>query len=86
MSKTWLLDMEAIGNATFDGSESSIEHLKSLIGNGGFVHAHGESAYEMMKRIEEPIYSQLILLVWSNDNNDKARNPSGIVIVDSDTA
>lgn len=86
MSKTWLLGMEAIGNATFDGSESSVEHLKSLIGSGGFVHAHGESAYEMMKRIEEPIYSRLIPLAWSNDNNDKALNPSGIVIVGSDTA
>lgn len=78
--------MDALNHATFDGKDESITRLKSLIGTGGFVHAQGKGAYEMKKHTEEPIYARLIPMSWSDDQGDKPRNPSGVFVLDSETA
>lgn len=86
MTNMWLIGMEAIGNATFDGSDSSNANLYSLINKGAFADKQGDGAYEMMTSTERPIYARLIPMAWSYDNDDPPRNPSGVFIVDSATA
>ncbi|KFY44460.1 hypothetical protein V495_03438 [Pseudogymnoascus sp. VKM F-4514 (FW-929)] len=86
MTASWLKGMDALNLATFDGKDESITRLKSLIGTGGFVHAQGKGAYEMKKHTEEPIYARLIPMSWSDDQGDKPRNPSGVFVLDSETA
>lgn len=86
LSNLWLIGMESLGNATFDGSDDSVSNLYGLINSGAFASKNGDGAFEMRQHTESIMYAKLIPMAWSYDNNNPTLNPSGMVVVDSATA
>ncbi|QKX59188.1 uncharacterized protein TRUGW13939_06320 [Talaromyces rugulosus] len=86
VSTLWLNATDQINNAMFDGQQNSITNLREIIDDGGFMVRQGEGAFDMRAGTETPLYAQVIPLAWSYDRGDPPINPSGVFILDWETA
>ncbi|OBT67976.1 hypothetical protein VE03_01482 [Pseudogymnoascus sp. 23342-1-I1] len=71
IAKLWLIGMEGVGNATFDGSEDYMTNLVTLIAEGAYLDPDVPSALEMRQQIEKPLYAMIIPATWNRNSNPK---------------
>ncbi|OBT80132.1 hypothetical protein VF21_00668 [Pseudogymnoascus sp. 05NY08] len=83
IAKLWLVGMEGVGNATFNGSEDSMTNLVGLIANGAYLDPKVDGAIEMRQQIEKPLYAIMIPATW-NYNSNPAQGEKAAFVLSTD--
>lgn len=83
IANLWLIGMEGVGNATFNGSANSIHNLVGLIAEGVYLNPALVGAVEMRAQIEKPIYAIMIPATW-NYNDNPAQGSKAVFILSTE--